>query len=82
MKLETGTPPSQGRYLVYVRCASRQIPDWLEAKLGTWHNGRWDLGVPVYAWLGPLPTMKVSDATRMDIERIEAIRRAKQDFDL
>ena len=57
--LEIGMPSEDGRYLVYVQCASRQIPEWCEAKLATFHKGRWDIGVPVHYFLGPLPTMKM-----------------------
>lgn len=74
MKLQTGTPLVQGRYIAYVRSDSHQTPDWCIPKFGAWHDGRWDLGVPVYAWIGPIPALKVSDATRLDIERVEAIR--------
>lgn len=59
VNLETGTPSVDGRYVVYVQAASHQIRDWCEAKLATWHKGRWDLGVPVFYFAGPLPAMKI-----------------------
>lgn len=62
MKLETGTPPTQGRYVAYVKSDSAQTPDWCVPKFGAWHDGRWDLGVPVYYWIGPLPPMKMPAA--------------------
>lgn len=68
MILETGTPSADGRYVAYVQCASRQIPEWCEPKLATWHNGRWDLGVPVLYFAGPLPAMKMPKAAKLEFD--------------
>lgn len=59
MKLETGTPSAKGRYVAYVQCESMQIRGWCEAKLATWLGDRWDIGVPVHAFVGPLPVVKM-----------------------
>lgn len=59
MKLDTGTPSLKGRYVVYVQCESVQIRGWCEAKLATWLGDRWDIGVPVLYFAGPLPAMKM-----------------------
>lgn len=59
MILETGTPSVKGRYVAYVQCESSQVRGWCEAKLATWLGDRWDIGVPVLYFAGPLPAMKM-----------------------
>lgn len=59
MNLETGTPSAKGRYVAYVQCESSQVRGWCEAKLATWLGDRWDIGVPVLYFAGPLPAMKM-----------------------
>lgn len=55
LKIQIGTPPSDGRYVIYTPCQSRQIREWGEPHIATWHNGRWIFGDPVMGWIGPLP---------------------------
>lgn len=68
MHLESGTPSVDGRYVVYVQAASRQIPEWCEAKLATWLGDRWDIGVPVHAFIGPLPVVKMPTAEKLEFD--------------
>lgn len=38
MKIETGTPPADGRYVVFVRCEARQVNEWAEPIIAAWHG--------------------------------------------
>lgn len=55
MKIETGTPAEDGRYVVFTRCQSFQVKGWLEPEIATWHGGRWHNARYVFAWSGPIP---------------------------
>lgn len=56
MKIQVGKPLDNGRYVVFVRCASPQIKDWCEPEIATWHDGLWHHGkAHVHGWIGPLP---------------------------
>lgn len=55
------TPPEEGRYVVFVRCESYQVKDWLEPEIATWAGGRWHNRRHVFAWFGPLPLCKWAD---------------------
>lgn len=68
MILETGTPSAKGRYVAYVQCESSQVRGWCEAKLATWLGDRWDIGVPVYYWIGPLPPMKMPTVAKPEYD--------------
>lgn len=68
MKLETGTPSAKGRYVAYVQCSSSQVRSWCEAKLATWLGDRWDIGVPVFYFAGPLPPMKMPSAEKLEFD--------------
>lgn len=56
--ISVGQPPADGRYVVFVRCASRQVSDWCEPQIATWQGGRWHTFDPVYGWIGPLPATR------------------------
>ena len=60
MKIEQGPPPMEGRYVVYCRCESAQVRDWVEPIIATYTPGKWH--VPgnrgVLGWSGPIPPMK------------------------
>lgn len=68
MKLETGTPSAKGRYVAYVQCSSSQVRSWCEAKLATWLGDRWDIGIPVFYFVGPLPPMKMPSAEKPEYD--------------
>lgn len=55
MKIQVGKPTVNGRYVVFVRCASNQIKDWCEPEIGIWHDGLWHHGKHVHGWIGPIP---------------------------
>lgn len=60
MKLETGKPTFDGRYVVYVA----GVLGWLEPRLSTWNKGAWyfyhsteKFPDHVHYWIGPLPVV-------------------------
>jgi hypothetical protein len=60
MKIETGKPVIEGRYVAYVE----GILGYLEPHILVWHRGRWTYHQssqlyddPVLAFMGPLPTL-------------------------
>lgn len=55
MEISVGQPLIEGRYVVFVQCASHQISEWCEPAIATWQGGRWHFSEPVYGWIGPLP---------------------------
>lgn len=65
MKIQTGRPIVEGRYVVFIRCAPSQVREWLEPIIMVWHGGRWQSTfmpqANVEGWCGPIPVMKVSD---------------------
>lgn len=65
MKVETGKPKIEGRYVVFIPCASSQVRDWVEPIIMVWHGGRWQSTfmpqANVVAWCGPIPVMKAGD---------------------
>lgn len=61
LEIQTGTPPEPGRYVVWFRCAARQISDFCEPAIATFHGGRWHTFNPPWAWVGPLPVVTVKD---------------------
>lgn len=68
MKVQRGTPPEEGRYVVYVRCESYQVKAWLEPEVATWAWGRWHNSRHVFAWIGPLPLCKWADFKGPEME--------------
>jgi len=67
MTLQTGTPPTEGRYLAFVQCEGRQVGDWAEPMILTFHGGRWHAWRPVLAWVGPIPPMRITDIREYDL---------------
>lgn len=61
LEIQTGNPPTDGRYVAFVRCQGRQVADWFEPIIATWHGGRWHCGRMVFGWIGPLPVGKCID---------------------
>ncbi len=57
LTLQTGSPPIEGRYVVFATCVSRQCRDFCEPHIATWHGNRWHFGETVWAWIGPLPVV-------------------------
>lgn len=67
MKLETGTPLLDGRYVVYVP----GLMGWLEPKLVLWQKGGWTFTYSteaypdkVHCWIGPLPVISQGEVAR------------------
>lgn len=61
MKIETGEPRSDGRYVVFVK---RELSDYVEPLVADRLHGRW-LWIPdVLGWIGPFPTMTVDNFKR------------------
>lgn len=59
MKLQTGQPTVEGRYVGFIR--SRTSPDWCEPIFATWHGERWhSYDIPL-AWIGPVPVVSVAE---------------------
>lgn len=60
---QTGIPPIEGRYVVFVRCHSAQVHEWVEPVIAAYTPGKWHVpdGRPVYGWIGPIPPMKAVD---------------------
>lgn len=63
MKLETGDPTFDGRYVVYVE----GILGWLEPHIVVRVGKKWkfqgssqDYPEPIFGWIGPLPAMSKS----------------------
>jgi hypothetical protein len=61
MKLETGEPIMDGRYVVYVP----GVLGWLEPYIVLWHKGGWrhrnsteEYADKVHYWTGPLPVLQ------------------------
>jgi hypothetical protein len=63
MQFLSGNPASEGRYVVLVRCEGRQVGEWAEPVIATWHGEKWHLpnGRLVYGWCGPIPLVKCAD---------------------
>jgi hypothetical protein len=60
VKLETGNPTEEGRYVAFVQCTSGQVREWAEPIIATWHGGRWHCAKTVYGWAGPIPPLKLA----------------------
>jgi len=61
LEIQVGTPPKDGRYVVWFPCAALQIREWCEPAIATFHGGRWHTVNPPWAWLGPLPVVHGND---------------------
>lgn len=55
MEIQTSKPTVEGRYVVYIQCASYQVCDWCEPIIATWAGNRWHTHHGVFGWIGPLP---------------------------
>lgn len=75
LEIQVGNPTVEGRYVIWTPCKSRQVREWCEPHIATWHNGRWIFGDPVWGWIGPLPVVHGDDC----LKKIEA---AKTEYDL
>lgn len=64
MEIQTGSPTVNGRYVAFT--ADRIYKLWATPTIAVFHEGRWDIGRPVYAWLGPLPDGKIEDLWPLD----------------
>lgn len=60
LEAKQGTPPVDGRYVVYSLIPSRQTADWCEPAIATWERDRWHHSKPVEAWIGPLPLIRTT----------------------
>lgn len=78
MEISVGQPSADGRYVAFIQCASRQIPDWCEPIIATWHGGRWHTSEPVYGWIGPLPVTKRQPL----LDRLMSRVQRPQEYDL
>lgn len=54
-EIQIGDPPEPGRYVVWTPCKSRQVREWCDPSIATWHGGKWHTYEPVWGWIGPLP---------------------------
>lgn len=63
MKIETGTPPIEGRYVVFVE--GDRSNGYCEPLLVTWHGGKWHSWRKVLGWSGPVPVMRAEFLTEM-----------------
>ena len=61
LEIQTGAPPTDGRYVAFVRCSGRTVSEWFDPIIATWHGGRWHCMPMVYDWIGPLPVGKCID---------------------
>lgn len=68
MEIRTGNPPTEGRYVAFVRCQSQQVRDWVEPIIANWYRGKWDCFRPVLGWFGPIPPMTARDMLSMNPE--------------
>jgi hypothetical protein len=73
LEISVGTPPENGRYVVWYPCAALQIREWCEPAIATFHGGRWHTVNPPWAWLGPLPVVHGNDClTKIASENADA----------
>lgn len=70
VEIKKGTPPCEGQYVAFVNGDN----GFVQAKMITWHGGRWHYWRPVYAWIGPIPVLTV--------EQLQADPAPTQEFDL
>lgn len=69
LEIQTGTPPVDGRYVVFTPCRSNQIREWCEPHIATWHDGKWIFYDPVMGWIGPLPLCNQATLTAEEFKR-------------
>jgi len=65
VKIEVSQPQADGRYVIFVQCASHQVRDWCEPKIATWANGRWHTTDAIFGWIGPIPLAKCAELLDM-----------------
>lgn len=73
MRLNFREPTEAGRYVVFVPCQARQVSNWCEPMIASWHDDKWHIGNrPVYGWIGPLPVATTAELMdRADQDRAE-----------
>jgi hypothetical protein len=67
MQIETGNPEIEGRYVVFVQCAARTAAEYCEPVIASWFNGRFDICVTDYGWIGPLPVVRCETLMKQEI---------------
>lgn len=73
LEISVGDPPENGRYVVWHPCAARQVREWCEPSIATFHNGQWHTFHPVWAWIGPLPVVHGNDCPKAIQQRTEEL---------
>jgi hypothetical protein len=63
LEIQVGTPPVEGRYVVWTPCKALQIREWCEPSIASFHGGRWHSYEPVWGWIGPLPVVHGNDCS-------------------
>jgi hypothetical protein len=61
LEIQVGTPPVEGRYVVWTPCRALQVREWCEPSIASFHDGRWHAYEPVWGWIGPLPVVHGND---------------------
>lgn len=64
LEIQVGTPPVDGRYVVWTPCKALQIREWCEPSIASFHGGRWHSYEPVWGWIGPLPVVHGNDCLK------------------
>ena len=70
LEIQTGTPPEEGRYVVWTPCEALQVREWCETSIALWHGGRWHTYWPVWAWIGPLPVVHGNDCLKIRTQEL------------
>lgn len=84
LEIQTGTPPEEGRYVVFTPCAALSAREYCEPSIATWHGGRWHSYDPPWAWIGPLPVVHGNDCMRIIVatNAADAIEQLEREYDL
>jgi hypothetical protein len=84
LEIQTGPPPAEGRYVVWMPCAARQVREWCEPSIATFHGGRWHSYEPVWGWIGPLPVVHGNDCLKIIVAKdaASAIEQLEREYDL
>jgi hypothetical protein len=64
LEIQVGTPPVEGRYVVWTPCKALQVREWCEPSIASFHDGRWHAYEPVWGWIGPLPVVHGNDCLK------------------
>jgi hypothetical protein len=65
LEISVGQPQVEGRYVVFMQCASHQVRHCTEPHIATWHGGKWHARYDVLGWIGPLPVMRVHELAEL-----------------